>query len=63
MTDTLKLHGSMTAIVTPFADDQVDYNALARLIEYQIEGGTQGLVPCGTTGESPTLTHDEHAEV
>ncbi|MDP7288803.1 MAG: 4-hydroxy-tetrahydrodipicolinate synthase [Phycisphaerae bacterium] len=59
----MKLHGSMTAIVTPFADDQVDYNALARLIEYQIEGGTQGLVPCGTTGESPTLTHDEHAEV
>jgi len=63
MTDTLKLQGSMTAIVTPFADGQVDYDALGRLIEYQISGGTQGLVPCGTTGESPTLSHDEHAEV
>ena len=53
----------MTAMVTPFADGLVDYNTLATLIEYQIEGGTQGLVPCGTTGESPTLSHDEHAEV
>ena len=63
MTDTPKLHGSMVAIVTPFIDGQVDYDALARLIEFQIAGGTQGIVPCGTTGESPTLTHAEHAEI
>jgi len=63
MTDTPKLHGSMVAIVTPFADGQVDYDALGRLIDFQIEGGTQGIVPCGTTGESPTLSHTEHDEV
>jgi 4-hydroxy-tetrahydrodipicolinate synthase len=60
---TLKLQGSMTALVTPFRNGAVDYDALARLIDYQLEGGTQGLVPCGTTGESPTLTHDEHDKV
>jgi 4-hydroxy-tetrahydrodipicolinate synthase len=53
----------MVAIVTPFADGQVDYDALAKLIEFQIAGGTQGIVPCGTTGESPTLSHAEHGEV
>jgi len=58
-----KLHGSMVAIVTPFSDGQVDYDALGRLIDFQIEGGTQGIVPCGTTGESPTLSHAEHDEV
>ncbi len=63
MTDTPKLQGSMVAIVTPFADGQVDYDTMAKLIEYQIQGGTQGIVPCGTTGESPTLSHAEHGEV
>jgi len=63
MTDMPRLQGSMVAIVTPFADGQVDYEALARLIEFQIAGGTQGIVPCGTTGESPTLSHAEHGEV
>ena len=63
MTDMPKLQGSMVAIVTPFADGQVDYEALGRLIEFQIAGGTQGIVPCGTTGESPTLNHAEHGEV
>ncbi|MDP6633561.1 MAG: 4-hydroxy-tetrahydrodipicolinate synthase [Phycisphaerae bacterium] len=58
-----KLHGSMVAIVTPFADGQIDYDALAGLIEFQISGGTQGIVPCGTTGESPTLSHVEHGDV
>jgi 4-hydroxy-tetrahydrodipicolinate synthase len=53
----------MVAIVTPFSDGRVDYDTLARLIEFQIEGGTQGIVPCGTTGESPTLSHAEHGEV
>jgi 4-hydroxy-tetrahydrodipicolinate synthase len=57
------LRGSMVALVTPFADGSVDYDALARLIDFQIAGGTQGLVPCGTTGESPTLSHEEHNQV
>ena len=61
--DAPKLQGSMVAIVTPFADGAVDYEAMAKLIEFQIDGGTQGIVPCGTTGESPTLNHVEHGEV
>jgi len=63
MTEPIKLEGSMVALVTPFADGEVDWDALARLIEFQIDGGTQGLVPCGTTGESPTLSHAEHDKV
>ena len=64
MTDTAKkLHGSMVALVTPFADGEVDWDALERHIEFQIAGGTQGLIPCGTTGESPTLSHAEHDRV
>jgi 4-hydroxy-tetrahydrodipicolinate synthase len=59
----MKLEGSMTAIVTPFAEQEVDYDALSRLIEYQIDGATQAIVPCGTTGESPTLSHEEHEKV
>jgi len=59
----INLEGSMVALVTPFSGGEVDWDALARLIELQIEGGTQGLVPCGTTGESPTLSHDEHDKV
>lgn len=53
----------MVALVTPFAGGQVDYDAMGRLIEFQIEGGTQGIVPCGTTGESPTLSYEEHDKV
>jgi 4-hydroxy-tetrahydrodipicolinate synthase len=60
---TLKIQGSMTAMVTPFRNGAVDYDTLAKLIDYQLEGGTQGLVPCGTTGESPTLSHEEHDKV
>lgn len=52
--------GSITAIVTPFKNDQVDVAKYKELIEFQIKNGTQGIVPCGTTGESPTLTHEEH---
>ena len=63
MAERMKLQGSMVALVTPFANDQVDYDALARLIEFQIDGGTQGIVPCGTTGESPTLSYEEHDRV
>ena len=55
--------GSLVAIVTPFKNGKVDEKALRGLIEFQIEGGTQGIVPCGTTGESATLSHEEHAEV
>ena len=55
--------GAMVAIVTPFKNDQVDENALRELIEFQIANGTDGIVPCGTTGESATLTHEEHDRV
>ncbi|MFT4718208.1 MAG: 4-hydroxy-tetrahydrodipicolinate synthase [Rickettsiales bacterium] len=54
------LKGLFTAIITPFKDGKIDENAFARLIEDQIAGGVDGIVPCGTTGESPTLSHDEH---
>jgi len=59
----MQLEGSMVALVTPFSEGRVDFDALGRLIEFQIEGGTQGLVPCGTTGESPTLDYHEHDQV
>jgi len=57
------LKGALTALVTPFRDGSVDEEALRGLIERQIEGGVQGLVPCGTTGESATLSHEEHNRV
>ncbi len=56
-------HGSVTALVTPFAGGEVDFEALHALVEWQIESGTHGLVPVGTTGESPTLSHEEHGRV
>src|SRR6516165_931353 len=55
--------GSFTALITPFDGSEVDYDAFCRLVEFQIEAGTHGLVPVGTTGESPTLSHDEHQRV
>ena len=55
--------GAMVAIITPFKNDQVDEMALRELIEFQIANGTDGIVPCGTTGESATLTHEEHDRV
>lgn len=55
--------GSIVAIVTPFSGGQVDENSLRQLIEFQIENGTHGIVACGTTGESPTLSHEEHEHV
>jgi 4-hydroxy-tetrahydrodipicolinate synthase len=57
------LTGAITALVTPFRQDQVAYEDLRKLVEHQIKGGINGLVPVGTTGESPTLSHDEHLEV
>ncbi len=55
----LKLHGSMVAIVTPFKDGEVDVDALRRLTRYQIDGGTQGIIVCGTTGEAATMSAEE----
>jgi len=55
--------GSITALITPFRNGAVDEKAFAALVEWQIAEGSDGLVPCGTTGESPTLSHDEHREV
>ena len=55
--------GTHTALVTPFRDGAFDVPAFRDLIEAQIAGGVEGIVPVGTTGESPTLTHEEHAEV
>ena len=55
--------GALTAIVTPFRDGDIDERALRELVEFQIEGGIDGLVPCGSTGESATLTHSEHEQV
>ena len=57
------IHGSIVAIVTPFKDDAVDYERLGELIEFHLDSGTHGIVPVGTTGESPTLSHAEHKEV
>jgi 4-hydroxy-tetrahydrodipicolinate synthase len=60
----LKLEGVYPALITPFTkDDKVDKDGLRRLVEYVIEGGVTGIVPCGTTGESATLSHEEHKEV
>ena len=58
------LQGVFTAIITPFTEDgKIDEDELIKLIEFQIEQGISGIVPCGTTGESPTLTHAEHDRV
>src|ERR1700730_2252968 len=56
-------NGALSAIVTPFRDGEVDERALRDHIEWQIQSGIDGLVPCGSTGESATLTHDEHDRV
>lgn len=55
--------GTYTALVTPFRDGDVDYDALGKLIEAQVEAGVDGVVPCGSTGESATLDHSEHERV
>lgn len=58
-----KLAGSIVALITPFRDGRVDEEALKRLIEFQIRSGTDAILPCGTTGESATLSHEEHRRV
>jgi 4-hydroxy-tetrahydrodipicolinate synthase len=59
----VNLRGSMVALVTPFKKNKVDYKVFEQQVDYQIEAGSAALIPCGTTGESPTLTHAEHKEV
>jgi 4-hydroxy-tetrahydrodipicolinate synthase len=55
--------GSMVALVTPFKNGEVDWPSLEALVEFHLQNGTHGIVPCGTTGESATLSHQEHDEV
>ncbi len=55
--------GSIPAVITPFKDNTVDFQSLEKIINHLIKNGSNGLVPCGTTGESPTLTHDEHKKI
>jgi 4-hydroxy-tetrahydrodipicolinate synthase len=63
MTAKTRFQGSFTALVTPFKNGSLDEKAFRDLVEWQIAEGTNGLVPAGTTGESPTLSHDEHKQV
>ena len=60
MTAKTSFRGSFTALVTPFKNGALDEKAFRDLVDWQIDEGTNGLVPVGTTGESPTLSHDEH---
>ncbi|MFP7569677.1 4-hydroxy-tetrahydrodipicolinate synthase [Marivita sp. S2033] len=55
--------GSMPALITPFRNGAVDFDTLKRLVDWHVDQGSHGLVPVGTTGESPTLTHEEHEDV
>ena len=57
------IHGSIVALITPFRDGRLDEDALSKMVEWHIGQGTHGIVPVGTTGESPTLSHDEHCRV
>lgn len=56
-------HGSLVALITPFKNGKLDENALERMVEWHIKNGTNAIVPAGTTGECPTLTHEEHMRV
>jgi len=58
-----RIRGSIPALITPLKDGKVDDAAFRKVVNWQIEQGSHGLVPCGTTGESPTLSHDEHMRV
>ena len=55
--------GTYTAIVTPFRGGAVAYDELRKLVNFQVKGGISGLVPVGTTGESPTVSHEEHLDI
>ena len=55
--------GSIPAVITPFINNEVDYDSLVKVLNFLIDNGSHGLVPCGTTGESPTLSHNEHKKI
>ena len=55
--------GSIPAVITPFRNQKVDYDSLDKIINHLIDNGSNGIVPCGTTGESPTLSHEEHKQI
>ncbi len=55
--------GSIPAVITPFKNNVVDYNSFEKIVNHLIDNGSNGLVPCGTTGESPTLSHEEHKKI
>ena len=59
----MEFKGVYTALITPFSNGEVDYGKLRELVNRQIDGGVAGIVPVGTTGESPTLTYEEHLKV
>jgi 4-hydroxy-tetrahydrodipicolinate synthase len=63
MSTANRIKGSITALITPMKDGKLDEAAFRKLVSWQIAEGSDGLVPCGTTGESPTLSHDEHRRV
>ena len=58
-----RIRGSLPALVTPFKDGAVDFDTLTKLVDWHIAQGSSGIVPVGTTGESPTLSHAEHRKV
>ncbi|MDX2167622.1 MAG: 4-hydroxy-tetrahydrodipicolinate synthase [Deltaproteobacteria bacterium] len=60
---SVRFPGTLTALITPFRDGAIDHAALEKIVDDQIANGSNGLVPCGSTGESATLSHDEHIEV
>ena len=55
--------GSIPALITPFKNEKVDFSSYEKIIEWSISEGSHGFVPCGTTGESPTLSHQEHKKI
>lgn len=61
--EQMELRGIFTALVTPFRNEELDEKALKKLIDFQLAGGVNGIVPCGTTGEAPTLSYEEHEKV
>ncbi len=64
MTNQRKIfQGSMVALVTPFKNNEIDEKSLAKLLDFHLQAKTDVIIPCGTTGESPTMTHDEHRRV
>lgn len=61
--ERIMFNGCMVALITPFHEGEVDFETLDELVEFHVESGTDGIVPVGTTGESPTLSHEEHKQV